>query len=76
MTETEIRPSILIVDDDRSLLESYTVLLEDEFLVHTVETGEEALRLLQRENINVILLDIRLPGMDGMEVLRRAKAID
>lgn len=76
MTQTEVQPGILIIDDDSSLLESYTVLLEDEFHVHTAETGEEGLKVLQQEDISVTLLDIRLPGMDGMEVLRQAKAID
>ncbi len=75
-TRVEVPPSILIVDDDSNMLVSYTVLLEDEFRVYTAETGEKGIKVLQEEDINIILLDIRLPGMDGMEVLRRAKAID
>lgn len=74
--ESRIQPSVLIIDDDSSLLESYVVLLEDEFQVHTASTGEDGLKVLQREDIHIVLLDIRLPGMDGMEVLRRVKAID
>lgn len=76
MVQTNVEPVILIIDDDRSMLESYTVLLEDEFQVHTATTGEVGLQLLQKENIHVLLLDIRLPDMDGLEVLRQAKAID
>ena len=78
MIETQIalQPSILIVDDDSSLLTSYTVLLEDEFRVFVAETGEDGMQRLEQEDINIILLDIRLPGMDGLEFLRRAKAID
>jgi two-component system response regulator AtoC len=76
MTQTEVQPSVLIIDDDSSLLESYTVLLEDEFQVYTAQTGEAGLELLKQEDISVILLDIRLPGMDGIEVLREAKAVD
>ncbi|MGE3538263.1 MAG: sigma-54-dependent transcriptional regulator [Candidatus Tectimicrobiota bacterium] len=76
MTETEVLPRILIVDDDKGLLESYTVLLEDEFQVRTAETGEAGLDVLKHEDIHVVLLDIRLPGIDGMEVLRRIKALD
>jgi DNA-binding NtrC family response regulator len=75
-TQTALQPSVLIVDDDSSLLASYTVLLEDEFRVFVAETGEEGMKLLEQEDISIILLDIRLPGMDGMEFLRRAKAID
>jgi two-component system, NtrC family, response regulator AtoC len=76
MSETEVLPSILIIDDDKSLLESYTVLLEDEFQVHTAETGEAGLDLLRHQDIHIVLLDIRLPGIDGIEVLRRIKVLD
>ena len=76
MTLTEVQSSILIIDDDESLLESYTVLLEDEFQVYTAATAEAGLNILGQEDINVVLLDIRLPDIDGMEVLRQAKATD
>jgi len=69
-------PGVLIIDDDAHLLESYTVLLEDEFQVYTATTGEEGLAYLQRETIGLVLLDLRLPTMDGLEVLRRVKTID
>src|SRR5918912_3061933 len=76
MSGTGVLPCILIIDDDQSLLESYTVLLEDEFQVHTAETGEAGLDLLRHQDIHIVLLDIRLPGIDGIEVLRRIKAMD
>lgn len=76
MAEPEVRPNILIIDDDNSLLESYTVLLEDEFEVHTAETGTAGLSLLKQEDIHIVLLDIRLPDIDGIEVLRHIKALD
>jgi len=76
MVDTEVLPSILIIDDDESLLESYTVLLEDEFQVCTAETGETGLDLLRHQDIHLVLLDVRLPGIDGIEVLRRIKALD
>ncbi len=76
MSEATVSPRILIIDDDKSLLESYTVLLEDEFQVFTAETGETGLALLRHEDVHLVLLDIRLPGIDGIEVLRRIKAMD
>jgi two-component system response regulator AtoC len=76
MAQTEVRPSILVIDDDPSLLESYSVLLEDEFQLYTATSGEEGIEILRQEDVNVLLLDIRLPGIDGMEVLRQAKTID
>ena len=69
-------PSVLIIEDDAPLLESYTVVLEDEFQVYTATTGEEGLAYLQRDTIGLVLLDLRLPTMDGLEVLRRIKTID
>ncbi|MDH3603855.1 MAG: sigma-54 dependent transcriptional regulator [Candidatus Tectomicrobia bacterium] len=75
-TQTALQPSILVIDDDSSLLTSYTMFLEDHFRLHTAESGEEGLRVLEKEDINIILLDLRLPGMDGMDVLRQAKVID
>ena len=76
MTQTAARPSLLIIDDDDRLLASYAGLLKDEFRVLTARTGEAGLTLLQREPISMLLLEARLPGIDGLEVLRRAKAID
>src|SRR5262252_7504432 len=72
----DVLPRILIIDDDKSLLESYTVLLEDEFQVSTAETGEKGLDVLRHEDVHLVLLDVRLPGINGIEVLRRIKALD
>src|SRR5215470_1042564 len=72
----DVLPRILIIDDDQSLLESYTVLLEDEFQVSTAESGERGLELLRHEDVHLVLLDVRLPDMSGIEVLRRIKALD
>src|SRR5262245_47441237 len=72
----DVLPRILIIDDDTSLLESYTVLFEDEFQVSTAASGESGLDLLRHEDVHLVLLDVRLPGIDGIEVLRRIKALD
>src|SRR6266571_4506941 len=72
----DVLPRILIIDDDQSLLESYTVLLEDEFQVSTAESGEKGLEVLRHEDVHLILLDVRLPDISGIEVLRRIKALD
>jgi two-component system, NtrC family, response regulator AtoC len=71
-----MRPHILVIDDDASLREALTVVLEEEFAVHTAATGEEGLALLQRLRIPVIILDLHLPGMPGLEVLTHLKALD
>ncbi len=67
---------ILIVDDEESVVHSITGVLEDEGLkVVTAANGEEALRMFAEEAPLVTLLDVWMPGMDGIEVLRRIKSI-
>jgi two-component system NtrC family response regulator len=67
--------SILIVDDDAAIREALSEALSD--LGHTpaaVTGGEAALSWLERHRADAVLLDLRMPGMDGMEVLRRIRA--
>jgi UDP-3-O-acyl N-acetylglucosamine deacetylase len=67
---------ILIVDDEERVVKSVTGVLEDEgFIVSAAKSGEEALDLFCQEEPLVTLLDIWLPGMDGIEVLKRMKGI-
>ncbi|ABA89584.1 sigma-54-dependent transcriptional response regulator [Syntrophotalea carbinolica DSM 2380] len=69
--------TILIVDDEQSIRESLDGILQDEgFRTLSAETGEDALTLLCGENPDLILLDIWLPGMDGLETLRRIRDND
>jgi two-component system nitrogen regulation response regulator NtrX len=63
---------ILVVDDEPGIRESLAGVLSDEgFEVQTAPTGEDALRLLDQDSFDVMLLDVWLPGIDGLEVLRR-----
>ena len=73
-TTRAIRPSILVVDDDPGLRESFRLILEDEYDVLDVPDGAQALDVLRSCQVDLVLLDIRLPGMDGLEVLERIKA--
>jgi len=66
--------TILIVDDEESIRQSLSGILMDEgFEVLTAGSGEEAIRLAEEEMPNLILLDIWLPGMDGIEALKYIK---
>lgn len=66
---------ILIVDDNLVNLKLARVLLTAEgFEVRTATAGEEALAVLEEFRPRMILLDIQLPGMDGLELMRRLKA--
>lgn len=67
--------SILIVDDEPGIRQSLTGVLEDEgFDVTAVASGEECLRVLERRLFSCVLLDVWMPGMDGLETLARIKA--
>ena len=71
MTEN---PSILIIDDDEAIRDSCSQILKKEgFRVKASKDGIEGLRLFKEESFQVVLLDLRLPGLDGMEVLSRIK---
>lgn len=63
---------ILIVDDERQILESLSDLLEDSFQVHTTTSGQEALQILGDFPIAVLVTDQRMPGLEGDEILARA----
>lgn len=64
---------ILLVDDEELLLRSLALYFEDEgYEVYTALSGEDALALLRRKNIDVCVVDMRLPGINGNEVIRGA----
>ncbi len=66
--------TILIVDDEPGIRQSLkSVLQEDGFQVETVSSGEECIEYIQRHPVDVVLLDVWLPGIDGMETLIRLK---
>ncbi|NLB07850.1 MAG: sigma-54-dependent Fis family transcriptional regulator, partial [Desulfobulbaceae bacterium] len=69
------RERILIVDDDRLLQNSLTAILRERHQPLVSGSGEEALRLLQRTPVDLVLLDVRLPGMDGIETLGKIRAL-
>ncbi len=65
---------ILIVDDDPAIRMLYKEELEDEgYSVIVASSGEEALKLFDEENPDIVTLDILMPGMDGIQVLRHMK---
>ena len=66
---------LLLVDDEERFLATTRILLEKRGVenIHTATNGSDALRILRNERIDVVVLDVKMPGMDGVEVLRRIK---
>jgi len=69
-------PVVLIVDDEEGIRESLSGIFEDEgCIIVTANSGEEALNLLKEQNPDLVLLDIWLPGIDGIKTLEKIKAL-
>lgn len=65
---------IMVVDDEKNILRLYQMELEDEgYTVVTANSGKEALEVFDRENPDLVTLDILMPEMDGIQVLRHLK---
>lgn len=68
---------ILIVDDEVNILELLKYNLEKEsYTVYTAESGEEGLALLKSQAVDMAILDLMLPGIDGLELLKYIRAAE
>jgi DNA-binding NtrC family response regulator len=67
---SERRKTVLIVDDDEGMRETLTAILRREYRVLRAATGEAALQMMEKEDVDLMLLDVRLPGISGFEVLK------
>ena len=74
MNEPEKKPVVLAVDDTPENLDVVKGLLSPEFIVKAAINGMMALKIVEKQPPDLILLDIRMPKMDGFEVCRKLKA--
>ena len=73
--EKELKAKVLLVDDEEDFLSTLAERLEARGLkVNTVTSGEQAVAKAEKEGFDLIVLDLAMPGMDGLETLKRIKA--
>ncbi|MBE0661758.1 MAG: sigma-54-dependent Fis family transcriptional regulator [Bacteroidales bacterium] len=69
--------SLLIVDDEESVRDSlFNWFIEDDYYVECAEDAKQALSIIETKHFDIIISDIKMPGMDGMEMHRRIKALN
>jgi two-component system nitrogen regulation response regulator NtrX len=71
------KPRILVIDDEAAIRDSLKMILEyEDYQFMGAASGQEGLATIQRERPDAVLLDIKMPGMDGMDVLRKLRTSD
>ncbi len=74
---SQSKPKVLVVDDDSSLREFLEIFLAKEgYKVASAASGQEALEEVKRQGFSLVITDVRMPGMDGVELLKGIKALD
>src|SRR5712691_11986782 len=76
MTAATEVPQVLVIDDEIGPRESLRMLLKPNYQVHTADCVEAGLKLLREKQPDTIVMDIRMPGMNGIEGLRKIREID
>ena len=72
-----MKPRIAVLDDEERMVEILAMVLRREgYEVHAFQQGKSALEALESQPFDLLLTDLKMPGLDGIEVLRRAKALD
>lgn len=69
------KPTVLVADDERGTREGLERALQDRYTVLVAEDGQKALQLLEAQHVDVLITDLKMPGLDGMALLKRALAM-
>ena len=70
------KATVLVIDDEHGIRQSFKMVLKDEFNVLLAETGAKAIEVFSKSSVDLILLDILLPDTNGLELLKKLKQID
>jgi DNA-binding NtrC family response regulator len=73
---TMTKPTLLVVDDEPDMLQMFRSILGNSYKTLTAGSGEAALKILKKETPDLVLLDIRMPNMDGVTALKMIKELD
>lgn len=71
-----VKPSILIADDEENILEGVTIVLKGAFDITTALRGDTALELYRESSFDLVISDVKMPGLDGIELFREIKKIN
>jgi two-component system response regulator GlrR len=69
------KPRILIADDEKNILEAVTIVLQDMFDVTAIPRGDTALSVYRDGAFDLVISDVKMPGLDGIELFREIKKI-
>jgi len=70
------QPTVLVVDDELGPRESLRTILKPNYRVLVATEGEQAVHIVEQEPVDVVFLDLRMPGLPGMRVMEKIKALD
>ena len=70
------QPTVLVVDDEIGPRESLRAILKPDYQVLVASEGEQAVRFVEQQPVDVVLLDLRMPGLSGIQVLEKIKALN
>ncbi|MCE5333775.1 MAG: response regulator [Desulfobacteraceae bacterium] len=65
--------TIFVVDDDQGILDSFDAVFGDDYPLVLLDSGVKALKILAEENPKLLFLDIKMPGINGLEILQRMR---